>query len=123
VELFGGLAHAVEALRRARPGIDVVWQGAPAPPAGVQVGPVLVRPPLGRRSTSWIREDLTELLGTRTNADAEARLRRALAAADPALLTRLRFDTEAEAVHVDAEREEDLHAVARVIERSAAKEP
>ena len=116
VVAFGEVSDAVAALRRARPDIDVTWHGAGAPP-GERVGAVLLRPPLDGMPRWWIREDLTALFGVSTNAAAEARLRAALASEDRALLARLSFDTEADAVHVDGEREDDLRAVARAIGR------
>src|SRR5438094_4249652 len=112
------VSDAVAALRRARPDIDVTWHGDGAPP-GERVGAEFLRPPLDGMPRWWIREDLTALFGVSTNAAAEARLRAALASEDRALLARLSFDTEADAVHVDGEREDDLRAVARAIGRLA----
>src|SRR5438094_8132289 len=118
VVAFGEVSDAVAALRRARPDIDVTWHGDGAPP-GERVGAEFLRPPLDGMPRWWIREDLTALFGVSTNAAAEARLRAALASEDRALLARLSFDTEADAVHVDGEREDDLRAVARAIGRLA----
>jgi hypothetical protein len=67
-----------------------------------------------------MREDLTGLLQVPTNADAEDRLRAALAGEDADLLARLRFDTEGDAMVVEGDREDDLRAVAKAIERLAA---
>jgi hypothetical protein len=117
VEVFGDLGNAVAALRRSRPDVEVVWrQGAKRQP-GIQAGPIVLHPADERIPVWWMREDLTQLLGAPTNADAEARLRKALAAEDAALLARLRFDTEGDAVTIEAGGESDLRAVARVIER------
>lgn len=110
---------AVADLRRARPDVEVAWRGGEKPAPGVQAGPVVLHPPNERIPSWWLREDLTGLLQVPTNADAEARLRTALASEDPSLLARLRFDTEADAVVVESDREDDLRAVARVIERLA----
>ena len=59
---------------------------------------------------------MTNLLGVSINAEAEARLRRALTAADATLLSRINFDTEADAMSVDAPSRDDLLAVVRAIE-------
>ncbi|HEY0782027.1 MAG TPA: hypothetical protein VGE98_06230 [Thermoanaerobaculia bacterium] len=116
VEVFGELADAVAALRRFRPDLQLIWKPGSKPLPGVEVGPVLLHPANEQIPVWWMREDLTQLFGVPTNADAEALLREALAAEDPALLARLRFDTEGDAVMVEAEREGDLRAVARAIE-------
>jgi hypothetical protein len=119
VEVFGDLGNAVAALRRARPDVEVIWrEGSKASP-GVQAGPVFLHPADEKIPVWWLREDLTGLLRAPTNAGAEERLRTALASEDAPLLARLRFDTEADAVTVEAKSEDDLRAVARVIERLA----
>jgi hypothetical protein len=117
---FGDLEAAVADLRRARPDLEVAWTPAERPP-GERVGPVFLRAPTEGLPDWWLREDLTELLGTHTNADAEKRLRAVLAADEAALLARLDFDTEGDAVCVYAKREDDIRAVARIIERLAGK--
>ncbi len=119
VEVFGDLGSAVAALRRARPDVEVIWREGTRPTPGVQAGPVFLHPADERIPVWWMREDLTGLLRRPTNADAEDRLRAALAAEDAALLARVRFDTEADAVTVEARNEDDLRAVARMIERLA----
>ncbi|HEY4592062.1 MAG TPA: hypothetical protein VIJ61_06615, partial [Thermoanaerobaculia bacterium] len=119
VEVFGDLGNAVAALRRARPDVEVIWrEGSKASP-GVQAGPVFLHPADEKIPVWWLREDLTGLLRAPTNAGAEERLRTALASEDAPLLARLRFDTEADAVTVEAASEADLRAVARAIERLA----
>ena len=119
VRVFGDLGAAVADLRRARPDIVVIWGGGSKPSPGLPAGPVFLHPPDEKIPVWWLREDLTRLLQVPTNADAEDRLRAALATEDAPLLARLRFDTEADAVVVESEREEDLRAVARVIEQLA----
>lgn len=119
VEVYGDIGTAVAALRKARPDVEVVWREGSKPTPGVQAGPVFLHPADERIPVWWLREDLTGLLRTSTNAGAEERLRTALAVENPQLLERLRFDTEADAVTVEAKSEADLRAVARVIERLA----
>ena len=116
VRLFGELGDGVDRLRRARPEVDVAWS-QPGPPPGARVGAVFVRPPAEGIPSWWIREDLTGLFKVATNADAEKRLRTALAARAPAVLARLSVDTEADAVCVNAATEEDARLVAGVITR------
>ncbi len=119
VEVFGDLGSAVAALRRARPDVEVIWREGTRPSPGVQAGPVFLHPADEKIPLWWLREDLTGLLQASTNADAEDRLRAALAAEDAPLLARLDFDTEADAVTVEAKSEDDLRAVAKAIERLA----
>jgi hypothetical protein len=123
VEVFGDLGRAVAALRRARPDVEVVWREGAKPVPGVQAGPVFLHPANQKIPIWWMREDLTGLLRAPTNADAEDRLRAALAVEDAPLLARLRFDTEADAVVVESDREEDLRAVARLIEQLSRPTP
>jgi len=116
VRLSGELGDAVDRFRTARPEVDVAWF-QPGPPPGARVGAVFVRPPAEGIPSWWIREDLTELFKVQTNADAEQRLRTALAAEAPAVLDRLSFDTEGDAVCVNAPSDEDARLVAGVITR------
>jgi hypothetical protein len=117
VRLFGDLEAGVEALRRARPDLEITWKAPQAPP-GRKVGRIYLREPGAGLPHWWIREDLTDLLGVSTNAAAESRLRKALSA-NRALLARLTFDTEADAVTVMAPAEADLIEVAAAIDRLA----
>lgn len=121
VELFGdGLAGAVDRIRRARPDLQlVVHAGEPRP--GEQVGEIDIRPPGEGIEHWWIREDLTDLLRTSTNAGAERRVRQAIASADAPLLARLEFDTEADAVSIFASSEVDIRAAAAVIGAAAKR--
>jgi len=121
VTLFGIHEKVVEALRRSRPDIEVTWR-PPVDAPGERVGVVFLRPPTNGLPRWWIREDLTKTFRMRTNAEAEARLRVALAREDPALPARVNFDTEADAVYVDGPIESDLRTVAHVIERIARKQ-
>jgi hypothetical protein len=116
--VFGDVGRAVDALRNTRPDLDITWHRGQTSP-GERVGIVFIRPPAEHLANWWIREDLADRLFVRTNADAEERLRVTLAADDAALLERLEFDTEADAVTILARDEADLRVVARVIERLA----
>jgi len=119
VQLYGDLEAEVAELRRARPDVTITLSPAEAV-AGERVGIVFLRPPTTHIPSWWIREDLTTALGVPTNAGAEERLRAAIAAEDFAVLERLTFDTEAAAVVVTAEREDDARLVARVVTRLAS---
>jgi hypothetical protein len=117
VSLFGDVELSVDTLRRLRRDLDVKWRPMEAPP-GERMGTVFLRHPTAQLPRWWIREDLTNLFGVQTNAEAEARLRRALmATGDATLLSRVNFDTEADAVSVDAPSKDDLLAVVRAIEK------
>ena len=119
VQLYGDLEAEVAELRRARPDVTITLSPGEAVP-GERVGIVFLRPPTTHIPSWWIREDLTTALGVPTNAGAEERLRAAIAAEDFAVLERLTFDTEAAAVVVTAEREDDARLVARVVTRLAS---
>lgn len=112
--LSGDFGDAVAELRRVRPDIDVTWRLGAAPPKGERVGFVLVRPPVDRGSTWWIRENLTRHLAVETNYDAERMVKQALEHEDPELAGRVTFDTEADAVCIYAS-ELDARAAASVI--------
>lgn len=102
------------AFRKARP--DVVIDVAhSAKSATLAIGPVQVHPPSAENSEWWILQDLTRLLGTETNVEAEARLKSAVANRSNRLLARLNFDSEASAVGVSAAAEADIREVAEVI--------
>lgn len=118
VSVYGDVR--VEALRRARPDIEIDWSKG-KPPPGELIGQVYLRPPLKGSSRWWIREDLTEALGVSTNAAAEAKLRTELKRVDPELLGRLDFDTEADAVTINGSTEQDMRAVGCLIGGLARK--
>ncbi|HUQ83197.1 MAG TPA: hypothetical protein VM076_18740 [Gemmatimonadaceae bacterium] len=119
VTLYGELGHTVEALRAARPDVAVAWS-APLNAPGEKVGVVYVRPPVDGNARWWISEDLTKLLSTSTNADAERRLVHTLRSENPELLARLEFDTEASAVYALAPSRADIIELASFIGRLAA---
>ena len=125
VDLYpaGYLGDAVTSFRRARPGVTVAVPDADgnATP-GIAVGPVEIHPPEPEMDLPdwWIFQDLTDLLGVGANADAEARLRRAIGRRSRDLLKRLSFDTEAGGVGVEAKSEADIREVAQLIRELAA---
>jgi hypothetical protein len=114
VRLYGDLGRTVEELRAARPDVAVAWAPPLAAP-GEKIGDVYVRPPLQTTTEWWLSEDLTDILGVATNADAERRLISAIGLRDKDLLARLDFDTEASAVTVRAATKGDIVALASLI--------
>lgn len=113
----GSLAGAAEALRRARPEIEIYYHTLGRVP-GRDVGGTVIHRPTGGIDSWWIRADLTSALGTSTNYAAERKLRTALAT-NPRLSKRLSFDTESSAVVIYAADEDDIRAVADLIGRLA----
>jgi hypothetical protein len=53
-------------------------------------------------------QDLTGLLGTETNYDAEERIRKVIEQNDPVLAKALEYDTEADNVSINAKGREDI---------------
>jgi hypothetical protein len=79
------------------------------------VGGVVVRRP-GRGLAQWsIFQSLAQPLGVATNYDAERRIRREVKARVPEAAKRLEWDTEGGAVGIYAGQEDDIRAVAEVI--------
>lgn len=116
LELFPAayLGDRVAAFRKTRPDVSVeAHQDARV--ASVSIGPIEVHPPSADLSDWWLLQDLTGLLGTDTNAEAEARLQHAIGLRSRELLERLSFDSEAGAVGVTARSEADIREVADVI--------
>src|SRR5260370_1454271 len=107
------------AFKKARPEVVIEINRA-AEQAVVADGPIEVHPPSPEISDWWILHDLTRLLGTGTNVEAEARLKNAIADRSAHLLARLTFDTEASAVGVSAATEEDIREVIAVISKLAS---
>jgi hypothetical protein len=108
------LGDRVGAFRKLRPDVSVQAQNDVGA-LSLWIGPVEVHPPSGSLADWWLMHDLTGLLGTETNAEAEARLQAAIHERSRELLQRLRFDTEAAAVSVNAPSEADIREVAKVI--------
>jgi hypothetical protein len=108
--------ESVAAFRAARPEVSVdITQ--PEPVTGELVGAVGIHAPEPENDLPdwWILQDLTDLLDTETNHDAEARLRSAIEDRSPELLRRLSWDSEAGALGVQARSGADILAVAAVI--------
>jgi hypothetical protein len=108
------LGDRVVAFRKARPDVTVtaLQDGGVA---SISIGPVQVHPPSEGLSDWWFLQDLTGLLGTDTNAEAEARLQHAIGRRSRDLLARLHFDSEAGGVGVTAKSEADIREVANAI--------
>ncbi len=115
LELFpsGYLGDRVTNFRKARP--DVKVEARDGGVVTKSVGPVEVHPPSKGLADWWFLVDLTGLLGTDTNAEAEARLQHAVGRRSRDLLARLQFDSEAGGVGVRAKTEADIREVADVV--------
>jgi hypothetical protein len=115
LELFpaGYLGDRVAAFRKARPDVGVEAQEGGV--ASISIGPVEVHPPSAGLGDWWFLQDLTGLLGTDTNAEAEARLQHAIGRRSRDLLARLEFDSDAGGVGVRARSQADISEVAKVI--------
>ena len=122
LELFPAvyLGDRVAAFRKARPDVSVKTH-LDGGVATISTGGVEVHPPSAGLADWWFLHDLTGLLGTDTNAEAEARLRNAIGRRSRDLLERLSFDSEAGGVAVKAKSEADIREVADVIDELAEK--
>jgi hypothetical protein len=119
VALFGELEREATELRASRPDVEVSLRKTQIGPTGSDVEQVTIHPPLLGRTRWWVLQDLTDVLDVETNAQAEALLRAATADVDPGLAARLEFDTEADAMGVDAPTEADIRSVAGIINQLA----
>ena len=70
---------------------------------------------------AWMFDDLAELLGTSTNYAAEKKIRSAVKKLDAKLASRLEWDTEAGAVGIYAEHEQDMRKVAEIVNELVAR--
>jgi hypothetical protein len=118
VKVYGDVEQSMLELRRARPDVVVDWRPAERR-SGERVGVVYLQKPVEGTTEWWMSEDLTELLGTCTNYDAERRLVNRVRVENSSLLKQLDFDTEGDAVVVRAKTKADLVALAELIERMA----
>jgi hypothetical protein len=116
LELFPAsyLGDRVAAFRKARPDVDIRAQQDDGV-GSISIGPVEVHPPSAGLADWWFLQDLTGLLGTDTNAEAEARLQHAIGRRSRDLLARLSFDSEAGGVGVRAKSEADIREVVSLI--------
>lgn len=121
VVLTGRAGPDVEELRRRRPEIEVETWLTGDPEGRIHVGPIHCDPPAPGIDHWTIYQDVTTLLGTPTNDDAERRVRAHLRRSDPALLKRLEFDSESGAIAIYASAEADIRGAAEaIVELSAA---
>jgi hypothetical protein len=112
-------AGQVQALRAARPEVEIDWTAPEQEPAPTgTVGPVRYRRlDLG----AWaIHQDVTAILDVDDNLAAENRVRGALADDDLDLLARLTLDSDAEALSVHATTASDIRRAAALIAALAA---
>ena len=114
VDLFGSYGGQVDDLRASLPAariasVSPVAEDGPA----AAVGPIRYR----RLDTGrWsIFQDVSDLLGTRSNIEADGAVRGALRDEDPALLERLELDSEPDALAITAEREDDIRRAAEIV--------
>jgi hypothetical protein len=117
VRLGSMIAADVEKLRSARPDLAIDYK-PPDPKWEAlreKTGAVVIQKP-GEGMTQWsIFQSLADELGTSTNYAAESRLKREIKQRDPQLAKRLDWDTEGGNVGVYADREDDIRAVATII--------
>jgi hypothetical protein len=117
VRLGAMIAADVEKLRGARP--DLAIDYTPRDPKWEalreKAGAVVIQKP-GEGMTQWsIFQSLADELGTSTNYAAESRLKREIKQRDAQLAKRLEWDTEGGNVGVYTDQEEDIRAVAAII--------
>jgi predicted molibdopterin-dependent oxidoreductase YjgC len=107
----------VEALREARPDVEIHHTPPDARLSALQevAGAVTLRRPGGGLQQWSIFQSLAPALGVPTNYDAERRIRREVKARAPEVAKRLEWDTEGGAVGIYAGTEEDIRAVAEII--------
>jgi hypothetical protein len=117
VRLGQEIGADVDALRAARPELEVHYTRPPErrTDLAVRIGNVTINRPGDGIDTWWVFEDLAGLLGTSTNYAAEKRIRSAVKKRDPKLASRLEWDTEAGAVGIYAEHEQDMRQVAEIV--------
>jgi hypothetical protein len=112
VTLTGDAGPNVHELRRRRPDVAVEAHLTGEPRGRGNVGPIHYDAPAEGLAQWRILQDVHDLLGASSNADAERRLRAHLRGTDPDLLARLTFDSESGALGVHASTEADIRAVA-----------
>jgi hypothetical protein len=125
VKLASYIGADVEALRAARPNIEIDYT-APDPKWAKlkeRVGRITIQRP-GGGLTEWsIFESLAGLLNVSTNYAAESLIKREVKKRNPDLTKRLHWDTEGGAVGISADAEADIRAVAEIINQIVASSP
>jgi hypothetical protein len=111
------IAADVEALRTARPDLEIHYTPPPQRRTDleVRVGNVTINRPGDGIDQWWIFDSLADVLRTATNYAAEKKIRSAVKRQDRALAARLEWDTEAGAVGIYAAGEADIRGVAEII--------
>jgi hypothetical protein len=122
VKLGQDIGADVEKLRQACPHLEVLYTPPPERDRSleVRVGEVTIHRPGDGIDQWWIFESYAERLKTSTNYAAEKLIQSAVKKHDARLGSRLEWDTEAGAVGIYAADEEDIRAVARVINQLLA---
>jgi hypothetical protein len=124
VHLNSTIGADVQVLRVARPDLEI-HHVAPNPQLNLLqevVGGVTLRRPDSSLQQWSIFQSLAPALGLATNYDAERRIRSSVKKRDPELAKRLEWDTEAGAVGIYAGKEEDIRAVAEIVNEALAAE-
>jgi hypothetical protein len=115
LDCIGGLD--VPALRIARPDVEIQHTAPDPRLAALQevVGAVTLQRPGGGLQQWSIFQSMAPSLGLPTNYDAERRIRREVGKRTPELAKRLEWDSEGGAVGIYAAKENDIRAVAEII--------
>ncbi len=112
----------VEKLRAARPDLTIHYTPPkPSTTPSELVGQVSIHPPVKGVAQWWIFDSFADALRVSTNYAAEKRIRSEIRKADPALLKRVEWDTEAGAVGIYTNAEADIRAVAEILNRLIAE--
>lgn len=120
----GSMCNAAAEFQRARPDVEVHYDGistGAGRPLGTKVGMVTIHPPIKGIDKWYVFEDLVGVVGGTGNASVQNRVQRAVQTKDPELLDRLDFDSEADNFCVYAPTEDDIRAVAAIINELASK--
>jgi hypothetical protein len=125
VKLASYIGADVEALRKARPDLEIDY--TPPDPKWAKlkerVGWITIQRP-GEGLKVWsIFESLAELLNVSTNYAAECLIKKDVKKRSPDLARRLHWDTEGGAVGISAYAEADIRSVAEIINQIIASPP
>jgi hypothetical protein len=118
LRLRGRFGPGAEPLVQELDGVEVEFVAKPAEPPARAVGRVPYR---ALRDGTWaIVAEVSSALAADTNLDAEAAVRAAIRDESLELLSRLRFDSEADALIVVASSEDDIRRAASVVDSLTA---